>query len=140
MSSLARVLRTGTLLEQGKALMLRFAPTVKLDARQLGGRRAGAWYAPATNEIKWPLADGLTVLLHEIGHYKKKHVRLECCDGKMLMEEIEAWLWAEHAAKTLGIEFDYKSAEHYFGRKKYNRFRVGLQWRHRADHATPKQV
>jgi hypothetical protein len=144
--TLTRALAKGTIQEQGAALMRRFAPGVTLESRLLGGRTNGAWYDPLKNEIKWPIADGLTVLLHEIAHYKLKHVTQEVyvtkgtdpgeviARGIALWEEVTAWLWAEETANRLGVAFDYSLAEHYFNRKKFNRKMplVKLNWRYRS--------
>lgn len=134
---LARVLRVGTLEEQGVALMKHYAPALTLDCRLLGGRQPGAWYDPNKHEIKWPMADGLTVLLHELGHYRLKHDSLYATKDtgrSELWEEVTAWLWAENEAKKLGILLDYKLAEHYFNRKKWNKRTGGplvkINWRY----------
>jgi len=154
--SLVWALKNGTIYEQGDALMRRYAPEIRLDARQLGGRRAGAWYdhARPDKEIRWGVADGLTVLLHEIGHYRLGHIivslsyhvhksatrhearkaRPVAHNGPQMWEEVTAWLWAEEEAKKLGITFDYTLAEHYFNRKKWHRKRplVIINWRYNA--------
>lgn len=159
--SLVRALKEGTIYEQGDALIRRYAPRIKLDARQLGGRMAGAWYdhARSDREIRWGIADGLTILLHEIGHYKLHHIITEvtykvhksatsdearrarhpAAHGPALWEEVTAWLWAEEEAKKLGIPFDYPLAEHYFNRKKWHRKRplVTINWRY---FGLPKEV
>lgn len=153
--SVARALREGTIYEQGDALMRLYAPGIRLDARQLGGRRTGAWYdhARPDPEIRWGVADGLTILLHEIGHYKLGHIivqveyhvhksaprhaarkaRWPAKYGPPLWEEVTAWLWAEKEAKKLGVQFDYTLAEHYFNLKKWHRKRplVSINWRYR---------
>ena len=151
--SLVRALKEGTIYEQGDALVRRYAPGVRLDARQLGGRMAGAWYdhARPDKEIRWGVADGLTVLLHEIGHYRLYHIitsvtysvhksnkkigrkaRPVAENGPLMWEEVTAWLWAEEEAKKLGIVFDYTLAEHYFNKKKWHRKRplVAINWRY----------
>lgn len=161
--TLARVLREGTIYDQGEALVRRYAPGVKLDARQLGGRMAGAWYdhARPDREIRWGIADGLTVLLHEIGHCKLGHIITEVTyrvhksatehearkarwparHGTALWEEVTAWLWAEKEAKKLDISFDYALAEHYFNLKKWHRRRplVKINWRYRAENREDQQ-
>ena len=117
---------------------------------------AGAWYdhARPDKEIRWGIADGLTVLLHEIGHCKLSHIitdvqyhvhksasrserkkaRPVAVYGPLLWEEVTAWLWAEEEAKKLGVSFDYALAEHYFNRKKWHRKRplVIINWRYNA--------
>ncbi|MGI0014160.1 MAG: hypothetical protein ACREBU_12075 [Nitrososphaera sp.] len=114
--------------------MRKFAPQINLDARQLGGRSTGAWYVYDDKVIKWPIADGLTVLLHEIGHHLLQHNKIPCCLWGEFGEEVTAWLWAERTAKKLGILFDYNLAEHYFYRKKYNKRRfVLLNWQHKEN-------
>jgi len=54
--------------------------------------------------IIWRPTSGLMVLLHEIGHHRLKH---RCNERRELLEEAEAWLWAERRAKIHGVRFDY---------------------------------
>ena len=65
--------------------------------------------------ISWAINDGLTGLLHEIGHAVLHHTLDEGRDGlPALFEEVEAWLWAERSAVRFTLGFNYPFADNCF--------------------------
>ncbi len=46
-------------------------------------------YDKEEKTIRWAVGDGLTVLLHELGHHACKHRSIACCDSQELEEEAE---------------------------------------------------
>ena len=71
---------------------------------------------PSESEIRWAIGDGITALLHEIGHHKVRYEESAKTQGEALtlIDEAKAWVWAEATAHREGIWFDYVKADKYF--------------------------
>jgi hypothetical protein len=114
--------------------MSRYAPSLVLR-RKLAP--SGSYYTGDEPErpvrIQWWTGDGLTTLLHELGHHVLRHNQKVSWRAE-IMEEVEAWLWAEKTARLEKIDFDYKMAEEsfagYFTSAK-RRQAVSIIWRWR---------
>jgi len=110
-----------------------YVPTVtfKPSLTQLGPKLSG-YYIPEDNLIKWYVLSGFGILLHEIGHAYLRHHNVKIPWRVTIMEEVEAWLWAEKIARKEKIPFDYVVAEgafeHYFDLAK-RRQQVFINWR-----------
>ena len=99
--------------------------------------------------VAWYPLHGLHGLIHEIGHAKFKHGRTDATRrGVEVLQEAQAWLYAEYWCKRLGIPFDYadadKSFRTYFRRKrrKGGKGKIGKQlviikWRYRLNGNRP---
>ena len=70
-------------------------------------------YDPVTRTVYWRTRDGFFTLFHEAAHCALDHA-----DGPelgfRLIQESEAWIWAEEACHLWGFPFDYKRADRYF--------------------------
>lgn len=101
-----------SLLERAHELAAHYVPraTLKASLRQLGPELQG-YYLPESNTIKWYILSGLTYLLHEIGHCYLRHNNPDTTWRVDVMEEVEAWLWAEKIARKEKIPFVYEDAE-----------------------------
>lgn len=88
------------------------------------------------HSIHWAVNDGLSVLLHELGHHACKHRRDSCCDSARLEEEAEAWIWAEKWAYRHGIKFDYKAANKAFENYQAGRPVMVMNWRYGEEDPT----
>ena len=86
--------------------------------------------------ISWNVSQGLNALLHELGHHRLKHDRLELRKKGVhideILEEAEAWLWAEERAYRHDIPLDYADADKWF--ESYCNYHwkkgvVAIQWR-----------
>jgi hypothetical protein len=94
--------------------------------------------------VHWYIPHGLCGLLHEIGHAKHRHSRDKKTHRAVeILQEAQAWLWAEYWCKRLGILFDYpdanKSFRTYFRRKrrkggtgKIGKQLVIIKWRYKS--------
>ena len=86
--------------------------------------------------VTWSVSQGLGALLHELGHHRLRHDRLEL-RGKGVhideaLEEAEAWLWAEERAYRHDIKFDYPDADKWFESYCNYHWKKGvvvIQWR-----------
>ena len=82
--------------------------------------------------IYWRPQDGLTCLLHEIGHgHVKEPPEPIHPDIKQLFDEVWAWVWAEETARAENLNFDYRAADKSFG--SYTRplgLPIRLRWRY----------
>lgn len=120
-------------------LLARYIPGARLEVAW-SGRRTEAVIVPEAHEVDhipvrvlWRPSNGLTSLLHEIGHYRLRHfgpLHLErgliAPTETVMWEEVCAWLWAERAARRHHVPFDYGQAERNFGT--YCR-QVRIAWR-----------
>lgn len=84
--------------------------TLKPSLTQLGSGLSG-YYTPEDNIIKWYVLSGFTILLHEIGHCYLRHTNMKLTWRGKLIEEVEAWLWAEKIARKEKLSFNYETAE-----------------------------
>lgn len=127
-----------SLLERAHELVAHYVPNAKFVAslRQLGPELQ-AYYLPESNTIKWYILSGLLYLLHEIGHSYLRHNNTETSWRMYIMEEVEAWLWAEKTARKEKIPFDYDLAEGcfevYFQNAKRRQL-VTINWRWKPKH------
>lgn len=83
--------------------------------------------------LTWSVTQGMSTLLHELGHKRCKHDLTHQAPDDLL-DEAEAWLWAEKRAHAHGIRFDYEGAEAWFetyARRRYKRGMVKIVWRYR---------
>ncbi len=65
--------------------------------------------------VYWRPQDGLTILLHELGHHHTQEPPGEVTpEIKRFFEEMWAWTWAERTARTENIFFDYAAADRAF--------------------------
>ena len=86
--------------------------------------------------VSWNVTQGVHALLHELGHHRLKHDRLEL-RGKgihidEIAEEAEAWLWAEERAYRHDIPFDYADADKWFEtycNRHWKKGIVTIRWR-----------
>ncbi len=80
--------------------------------------------------IYWRPKEGLTVLLHEIGHTQT----VEPSGGPRKLNEVWreafAWEWAERTAREEDLFFDYRKAERLFD-SYARKLPVRLRWRQR---------
>ncbi len=105
--------------EIAKYLCMRWAPGSEL--RIVTGVPAATLNhaeEPGPEDIQWCPAQGLTKLLHEIGHYRMSPRRL-AVEGNIdraneVAEEARAWAWAEWCARQEGIWFDHRMANENF--------------------------
>ena len=92
-------------------------------------------YDPVTRTIYWRPRDGFFMLFHEAAHRAMDHAAGCTKDfGLRLVQESEAWLWAEEACYLWGFRFDYKKADRFFST--YASHVAGgrhwkIEWRHR---------
>lgn len=124
-----------TRLEIARYLMLRYAPEVELEIKPGGAdrllfdERTGA-----DPKIIFDPREGLTLLLHELGHWNTLR---EIKDCSTIEEEAVAWAWAERCARRENLWFDYNKAEScfegYMKPDKKRRFWMPLQmqWAYR---------
>ena len=103
-----------SLLSQVHDLMAQYAPGIRLKSVLRNIRSASGLYTPKEKEIEWYIGNGLTVLLHEIGHAHLRHNNTGLPWRARLIEEVEAWLWAEKTARKEKILFDYPQADECF--------------------------
>jgi hypothetical protein len=135
-------------LEKGNVISAWFLPKYLLVVTP---KRPASWQVdfednegPTEGIIHWYVPHGLDGLLHEIGHAKYRHSRDDHTHrGALLLQEAEAWLWAEHWARRLGLLFNYASADKdfrtYFRRKrrkggtgKIGKQLVIIKWRYKS--------
>lgn len=83
--------------------------------------------------IQWAVGDGLTVLLHELGHHACRHRKISCCDSQELEEEAEAWMWAEKWAYKHNIKFNYKRADRAFSNYQEGRPNIVMNWKYGSE-------
>lgn len=96
---------------QALDLVEQYAPGVRLKSYLKQIRTAAGLWTPEDKEIEWYIGNGLTVLLHEIGHAHLRHNNTQLPWRARLIEEVEAWLWAEKIARKEKITFDYPKAD-----------------------------
>lgn len=89
--------------------------------------------------ITWSVPQGLSSLLHELGHHRLRHDRVPENEGIILIdsiaEEAEAWLWAEERAWRHDIKFDRAGADKWFETyctQHWKKGVVAIQWRRRS--------
>ena len=90
-------------------------------------------YASDTRSIHWRPRDGFTVLLHEAAHAALRHKPTRD-RGIRLLNELNAWLWAESACYLWGLPFDYKFADRCFSTYASHvtgAWRWRIKWSHR---------
>ena len=101
------------LLHAADALVEKYAPGVPLRSKfNYVESEYREWETP--RPIKWYICDGLQILLHEIGHHVMRHTNTDATWRQEVLEEVEAWLWAEKTARKESILFDYAVAEKWF--------------------------
>src|SRR5574337_1048700 len=131
-----------TRLEIAEYLVLRWAPGAEL--RLLKKRGSPTLYQsyedqPDPDDIAWNPGDGLTRLLHEIGHFRigKRPIRnAPVTQAETVIEEAVAWQWAEWAARHENLNFDYAAAERAFDTylhvSETTLLPLRLRWRHKG--------
>ena len=125
-----------TRLEIARYLVLRWAPGAELHVRENHSNSAHHITDPATpgpDEIVWAPCEGLTVLLHEIGHYRVgRRISGAMGEGKLgeVAEEALAWYWAEYAARVENLWFDYRAGDKWF-RTYAKSIPLTVRWRYR---------
>ena len=103
-----------SLLSQAHDLISRYAPGVHLKSVLKNIRTANGLWVPDDQAIEWYIGNGLTILLHEIGHAHLRHNNTKLPWRARLIEEVEAWLWAEKIARKEKIPFEYDKADECF--------------------------
>lgn len=103
------------LLTVADGLMERYVPGARLESKLRHRGPLQAYYTPSDGIITWCVLAGLTILLHEIGHCYLRHTNEDLPWRARLIEEVEAWLWAEKIARKEKMSFDYPKAEEAFG-------------------------
>lgn len=103
-----------SLLSVAHELMGRYVPGTSLESVLTSKGTLVGYYTPLDNVIKWYVVTGLTILLHEIGHCYLRHTNENVSWRAILIEEVEAWLWAEKIARKEKITFDYKKGDELF--------------------------
>ncbi len=97
--------------------MHKYAPTVVLALYDKGSEPAegpNLTIDPKAHTIYWRPAEGLTVLLHELGHTQTSEPTEGPLDFRLIFREAFAWEWAEATARKEDIFFDYRAAERLF--------------------------
>lgn len=105
--------------EIAQYLVARYAAGATLAFRMVRtrtGKRTSAVYlaratSPDYNEIVWLPENGLTSLLHEIGHHRLEGHGKPKSGIDEIVNEAMAWRWAEWAAQQENLWFDYKIAD-----------------------------
>ena len=122
-----------------------YVPGVKLKANltQLGPHLSG-YCTPEDKIIKWYVLSGFTILLHEIGHAYLRHHNVRLLWRIAIMEEVEAWLWAEKIARKEKITFEYETAEGAFelyfdNAKRRQMVFINWHWKPKVKVADPEQ-
>lgn len=124
----------GSLLEKADWLMARYAPAQTPLEKKFGPAQSRHHEQERPRKIVWYIGDGLSVLLHEIGHAVLRHHDTSATWRQCIIEEVEAWLWAESIARKERIVFDYKGAEKWFNTYFVNSSRpimVKINWRYK---------
>ena len=95
--------------------MLRYAPDVALRVKPGGADRLVIEEGgkPTDPYIVFDPREGLTTLLHELGHWATRKQAEEC--KSVIEEEAIAWGWAEKTARRENLWFDYRKADEKFG-------------------------
>ena len=124
-----------TPLTAARRLMRRYAPHARLHVLKRPPEYRGAmWQMPdGSLVLKWSPKSPLTVLLHELGHLRLRHyggrayARAAASRAELVLAEVGAWLWAEHAAHHHRLPFSYTLANAYMA--SYTG-KVRIAWRH----------
>ena len=103
-----------SMLEKADWLMARYAPPETPLFKKFSPVKDRHFEALRPRKIHWYIGAGLTALLHEIGHAVLRHHNTAASWRQQIIEEVEAWLWAEKTARKEKITFDYVSAEKWF--------------------------
>ena len=82
------------------------------------------------NTIHWALENGLTALLHEIGHHRIEGRANPKKGMEEVIAEAIAWRWAEWAAGHENLWFDYDGADRAFA-SYTKRMPIKINWRKR---------
>ena len=90
-------------------------------------------YDPQDHTIYWRVEDGFYLLLHEAAHCALNH-KDPLVLSEQIVQESEAWVWAEEACHLWGFLFNYRKADRYFST--YASHVAGgedwkVKWRHR---------
>jgi len=100
-----------TMLEQAHELFDTYAPPgVDFEWSLRWQESEYRTYEDGCSTVFWCVGDGLSALLHELGHAVLRH-RKELPWRANMVQEVEAWLWAEKTARKESIPFDYGGAE-----------------------------
>ena len=121
-----------SLLVKADWLMARYAPPETPLFKKFSPVMDRHFEALRPRKINWYIGGGLTTLLHEIGHAVLRHHNTEAPWRSKIIEEAEAWLWAEKTARKEHIQFDYAAASKWFGTyfsASKRRQLVNINWR-----------
>ena len=122
-------------------LVMRYAPGAELRVQRATATpkvTIGEAESADPNVIVWAPRDGLTSLLHEIGHHRLEGHAPPGAGLEVLREEAAAWVWAEWAAWQECLWFDYAYAARCFAghvtsyaKETGREFPIRLDWRRR---------
>ena len=123
-------------LQLARFLMARYAADVELRIlRTKGNPKAWIWIqsdgSQETERIDWANGDGLTSLLHEIGHHRVRETPSgETGDTLIsLIWEARAWVWGEECARRENLYFNYELADRSFATHA-GELPVRINWRY----------